>query len=182
MISALTVPFAVTLFVKTVLAVFTLHPVGVDIFSLAVNVNTKSPLVHAACVIVHVGLDVSIHFHVTVISFVVSPSVNVITHVSVHVLSSLGVYVILSPFMLHAHLFCVDAVLTLAVIVSQVHALALLDVNQFAVFALFHTFACPSKLLAANATSVHVNVTSLLVTFHALSFTLIFTVCLHVPS
>ena len=105
-----------------------------------------------------------------------SPSVNVITHVSVHVLSSLGVYVILSPFMLHAHLFCVDAVLTLAVIVSQVHALALLDVNQFAVFALFHTFACPSKLLAANATSVHVNVTFLLVIFHALSFTLIFTV------
>ena len=59
MISALTVPFAVTLFVNTVLAVLTLHPVGVDMFSLAVNVNTKFPLVHAACVILHVGFVLS---------------------------------------------------------------------------------------------------------------------------
>lgn len=174
MISALTVPFAVTLFVNTVLAVFTLHPLGVDMFSLAVNVNTKFPLVHAACVILHVGFTVSIHLHVTVMLFVVSPSVNVITHVSSPVLSLLGVYLILFPFTTQLHLF--PFVFNVAVIVSQLHALASLNVNQFAVCSAFHTFVLPVKSLAFNATSVHVNVTFLLVTFHALSFTLIFTV------
>ena len=152
------------------------HPVGCKIFSLHVNVKTKFPLVHAASFIVHVGFVVSIHFHVTVISFVVSPSVNVITHVSVHVLSSLGVYVILSPFMLHAHLFCVDAVLTLAVIVSQLHADASLHVNQLTVFDPFPTFVLHVKLFAFNTTSAHVYVTVSVVSFHALSFT--FTVML----
>ena len=47
MISALTVPFAVTLFVNTV-ALLLVHPLGVLIASLAVNVNVKLPLVHAA--------------------------------------------------------------------------------------------------------------------------------------
>ena len=166
---ALTVPFAVTLFVNTVLAVFTAHPSGVAILSLAVNVNTKFPLVHAACVIVHVGFNVSIHFHLTVISFVVSPSANVITHVSSHILLSLGVYVILLLLILQLHLL--HCVFTLAVIVSQLHALASLNVNQFSVLAVFHTLVCPVKSCPVTTTSAHVNVTVFVVSFHALSFT-----------
>ena len=176
MISALTVPFAVTLFVNTVFAVFTLHPLGVAIFSLAVNVSVKLPLVHAACVIVHVGFHVSIHFHVTVMLFVVSPSVTFILHVSSHTWLSFGVYVILSTFTLHVHFVHLLFASTVALIVSQLHALALLNVFQLTVFAPFHTFSCPVKLFAVNTTSAHVYVTVFVVSFHASSFT--FTVML----
>ena len=55
---ALTVPFAVTVFVYTV-SLLLLHPLGVLIASLAVNVNVKFPLVHAACVMLHVGTVLS---------------------------------------------------------------------------------------------------------------------------
>jgi hypothetical protein len=175
-ISALTVPFAVTLFVNTVLAVFTIHPLGVEIFSLAVNVNTKFPLVHAACVIVHVGFIVSIHLHVTVTSFVVSPSANVITHVSSHILLSLGVYVILFPFILHVHFVHLLFVSTVAVTVSQLHALASLKSFQLTVCDVFHTFVCPMKSCPVNTTSAHVYVTVSVVSFHALSFTFTVTV------
>ena len=173
--TALTASLLVTFFVYVV--PFTdVHPLGAAISSLHVNVNNKFPLVHAASVIVHVGLLVSIFFHVTVTSFVVSPSVSVITHVSSPTLFALGVYVILFPFTLQLHFHCVDSVFTVAVIVSQLHAAAALNVFQFAVFALFPTFVSPTKLFAVNTTSVHVYVTVSVVTFHAASFT--FTVTL----
>ncbi len=175
-IFTLSVPFAVTHFVNTVLDVFTVHPLGVLIFSLAVNVNVNVPLVHDACVIVHVGFNVSIHFHVTVMLFVVSPSVMLILHVSSHVLFAFGVYVILFPFILHVHFVHLLFVSTVALIVSQLHALAALHVNQLIVFFAFPTFVCPVKLFAVNTTSAHVYVTVSVVTFHALSLT--FTVTL----
>ena len=129
---------------------------------------------HAASVIVHVGLLVSIFFHVTVTSFVVSPSVIVITHVSSPTLFALGVYVMLLLLILQLPLL--PCVFTLALIVSQLHAAALLKSFQLTVLAVFHTFVLHVKLFAVNTTSVHVYVTVLVVTFHALSFT--FTVTL----
>ena len=76
---------------------------------------------------------------------------------------------ILLPLILQLHLL--PCVFTVALIVSQLQAVAALDVFQFTVFALFHTLVLPVKLLALNATSVHAYLTVLLVTFHALSFT-----------
>lgn len=181
MIFTLTVPFAVTLFVNIVLAVFTVHPSGVAIFSLAVNVNTKLPLVHTACVIVHVGFDVSIHFHVTVMLFVVSQSVMLILHTSSHVLLSLGAYVILFPFILHAHFVQLLFESTVAVIVSQLHALAALNSFQFAVLDVFHTLVCPVKSCAVNGMSVHVALfTTLHVPLHWLSLTFTYKEYVHV--
>ena len=81
-----------------------LHPLGVFIASLVFNVKTKFPLVHAACVIVHVGTTVSISLNVTVTSTVVfSLSFSVITHVSLHVLLLLGVYVNVQFVILQLH-------------------------------------------------------------------------------
>ena len=151
----LTALLLVTLFVYTVLLLF-VHQSGVLIASLAVNVNVKLPLVHAASAMLHVGPVVSIPFHVTVILFVVSPSVTFILHVSSPLFPSLGVYVILFHAIVHVHLLHLLFASTVALIVSQLHADAALNVFQFTVFASFHTFVCPSKLFALNATSVHV--------------------------
>ena len=63
----LTALLLVTHFVNTVLAVFTVHPLGVPIFSLAVNVNVNVPLVHAASAILHVGFVVSIIMLLTLV-------------------------------------------------------------------------------------------------------------------
>ena len=146
------------------------------IFSLHVNVNVNVPLVHAASVIVHVGFTVSIHFHVTVILFVVSPSVMLILHVSSHVLFASGAYVILSPFTLHVHFVHLLFVSTVALIVSQLHAAAALKSFQLTVLDVFHTLVCPVKSCPVITTSAHVYVTVFVVTFHAVSFT--FTVTL----
>ena len=103
-IVALTAVLLVTHFVNTVLAVCTVHPLGVPIFSLAVNVNVNVPLVHAASVILHVGFTVSISLNVTVTSFTeFSLSFIVITHVSLHVLFALGVYVNVLLLIVHVH-------------------------------------------------------------------------------
>ena len=155
MISTATLLLLVTPNVYVVLFVL-LHPFGVAIASLAVNVNVNVPLVHVASLMLHVGHDVSIHFHVTVTLFVVSPSVIFILHVSSHVLFALGVYVMLFPFILHVHFVHLLFASTVAVIVSHPPALALLNVFQFTVFALFHTPSLPVKLFAVNTTSVHV--------------------------
>ena len=64
----LTALLLVTLFVYTVLLLF-VHQSGVLIASLAVNVNVKLPLVHAASAMLHVGPVVSnlyVPFHVFV--------------------------------------------------------------------------------------------------------------------
>jgi hypothetical protein len=74
------------------------------------------------------------------------------THVSVHSTFEEGVYVILSPFIVHVHLD--QFVLIDAVIVSQLHALALLFVFQFTVLAVFHTLSCHTKSEALNAAFV----------------------------
>ncbi len=155
MISTVTLLLLVTPNVYVVLFVL-LHPFGVAIASLAVNVNVNVPLVHVASLMLHVGPVVSIFFHVTVTLFVVSPSVTFILHVSSHVLFALGVYVMLFPFILHVHFVHLLFASTVAVIVSQLHALALLNVFQLTVFALFHTSSLPIKLFAVNTTSVHV--------------------------
>ena len=99
-----------------------------------------------------------------------------ILHVSSHVLFALGVYVILFPFIVHVHFVHLLFASTVALIVSQLHAAAALDVNQLTVFAVFPTFVLHVKLFAVNTTSAHVYVTVFVVTFHALSFT--FTVML----
>ena len=88
----------------TVLLLF-VHPLGVLIASLAVNVNVNVPLVHAASVILHVGPTVSISLNVTVTSFVLfSLSLIVITHVSLPVLFALGVYVNVPLLIVQLHL------------------------------------------------------------------------------
>ena len=155
MIFTVTLLLLVTPNVYVVLFVL-LHPLGVSIASLAVSVNCKLPLVHAASTMLHVGHDVSIHFHVTVTLFVVSPSVILILHVSSHVLFAFGVYVMLFPSILHVHFVHLLFASTTAVIVSQLHAFALLNVFQLTVFALFHTSSLHTKLFAVNTTSVHV--------------------------
>ena len=58
--TTLTSSLLVTHFVYFVSFTF-VHPSGTVIFSLPVNVNVNVPLVHAACVILHVGGISSIH-------------------------------------------------------------------------------------------------------------------------
>ena len=83
-----------------------------------------------------------------------------ITHVSLHVFPLFGVYVITFPFIAQLHLFCVDAVFTLAVNAQfpQFHSLALLNVFQSHVFALFPTLLLNVKLFAVGATLLTVHV------------------------
>ena len=157
---ALTVPFAVTVFVYTVLLLL-LHPLGVFIDSLAVNVNVKFPLVHAACVILHVGTTVSIHDTLTVTSTVLfSLSFIVITQLSVPALLLFGVYVITLPFIAQLHLL--PFVFTVAVNdpFQQFHSAALLKLFQSHVRAVFHTLLLNVKLLAVGATLLTVHVAS----------------------
>ena len=169
---ALTVPFAVTVFVYTV-SLLLLHPLGVLIASLAVNVNVKFPLVHAACVMLHVGPTVSIQLTFTVTTFVLfSLSFIVILQLSVPLFPLFGVYVITFPFIAHVHF--VAAVVTVAVNapLPQFHSVALLNTFQSPVFAVFHTLLLNVKLSdAVGATLLTVHVALFAVTFPTPSFT-----------
>ena len=138
-----------------------LHPLGVLIASLAVNVNVNVPLVHDASTILHVGPTVSIQLTFTVTTFVLfSLSFIVILQLSVPLFPLSGVYVITFPFIAQLHLFCVDAVFTLAVNAQfpQFHSAALLNVFQSPVFALFPTLLLNVKLFAVGATLLTVHV------------------------
>lgn len=156
------------------------HPLGVLIASLAVNVNVNVPLVHAASVILHVGATVSIHATDTVITFVLfSLSFIVITQLSVHVLLLLGVYVIVFPLIVQLHLL--PFVFTVAVNAPfpQFHSAALLKLFQSHVFAVFHTLLLNVKLFAVGATSLTVHVAVWLVVFPNASLTYAVYVPLH---
>ena len=126
-------------------------------FTFSLNIHVTVHAIHhvlqiALLLNVTLGHCVSIPLNVTVTAFVVSPSVIFITHVSLPVLLLFAVYVKLFPFILQLPLL--PCVFTLALIVSQLHALALLCVFQFTVVDQ-HTLDTV-KLLALNATSVHV--------------------------
>ena len=156
----LTASLLVTFFVYTVLLLL-VHPLGVLIASLAVNVNCKFPLVHAASTILHVGPTVSIQFTVTVTTFVLfSLSFIVILHVSLPVLFAFGVYVSTLLLILHVHLLA--AVVTVAVKsqLPQFHSFALLNTFQSPVLAVFHTLLFNVKSLAVGTTLLTVHVAS----------------------
>ena len=171
MIFTVTLLLLVTFFVYVVLFVL-LHPLGVSIASLAVSVNCKLPLVHAASTILHVGHDVSIQPTLTVTIFVLfSLSFIVILQLSVPLFPLAGVYVITFPFILHVHF--VAAVVTVAVNapLPQFHSFALLNTFQSPVLAVFHTLLLNVKSLAVGATLLTVQFALFAVTFPKLSFT-----------
>lgn len=116
---------------------------------------------HAATLSVNdiVGHAVSIHVHV-IVKFTVLFSLSFIctTHVSLHVLFALGVYVIhVVPFCVHVH-FVQFVTIPLYVILQfqQLHSAALDNVLQSAVFAPFQIFVQYVKSFAVGATLLNV--------------------------
>jgi hypothetical protein len=153
------------------------HPLGVAIFSLAVNVNVKAQLVHTSCVIVHVGFCVSIHHRYIVISNVeFSSSLTWNVHSSPQITQAFGVYVTQSPDTVHSQISHVS-INSSKNIVSFPQSQSETSDNtlQLTKTEFDHTLSHHVKSCHEIGEFVHVNVTLLQVIFHTLSLTCTFT-------
>ena len=159
-----------------------LHPLGVLIASLAVNVNVNVPLVHDASTISHVGAFVSYGYvtvHCTVFH---SSSANVTVHVAFHAQLLGGVTLI--PSLLHDALHAVQLILHVLLIVPTPHAPSFGHIDVFK--SLYNTFVHVTVEPYVNPVVVNVgnvsfivNVALVVLVFHNLSLTVRLCVLLH---
>ena len=159
-----------------------LHPLGVLIASLAVNVNVNVPLVHDASTILHVGAFVS-YVYVTVHSTVLhSSSANVTVHVAFHAQLLGGVTLI--PLALHVALHAVQLIFHVLLIGVTPHAPSFGHIDVIKL--LYNTFVHVTVVPYVNPVVVNVgnvfvivNVALFVLSFHNLSLTVRLWVLLH---